>query len=204
MSEYKWCHGPSCHKSHTQDRIRGSKGSKVLRTKKVKTTEWNRDNGWQYFCSQGCWNDFFRKYAPQCIAIAPRHEPLETPIEDPKKTDRAYYGQWEIKERGVDTSMEQDYKGYRKDIYMTQPKTKIIQHKDESPSLSDAQKFVGGWVEVVQVNDGILIIDEEGKMKDKPVNEVASKMYADKYGDEDIIVGDAIYIPNGIVSDWHR
>ena len=44
------------------------------------------DNGWQYFCSQGCWNDFFHKYAQQCIAIAPRHEPLETKIEDPKKT----------------------------------------------------------------------------------------------------------------------
>jgi len=56
MSDYKWCHGPKCHKSHTQDRVRGSKGSKVLRTKKVKTTQWNRDNGWQYFCSQGCWN----------------------------------------------------------------------------------------------------------------------------------------------------
>ena len=81
---------------------------------------------------------------------------------------------------------------------------KEIQSKEDSPSLSEAQKFVGGWVEVVQVNDGILIIDEEGKLKDKPVNEVASKMYADKYGDEDIIVGDAIYIPNGIKSDWHR
>ena len=86
---------------------------------------------------------------------------------------------------------------------MTQPKTKIIQHKDESPSLSDAQKFVGGYVEVVQVNDGILIVDEEGKLKDKPVNQVASKMYADKYGDEDIIVGDAIYIPHKIPSEWH-
>ena len=81
---------------------------------------------------------------------------------------------------------------------------KEIQSKEDSPSLSDAQKFVGGWVEVVQVNDGVLIIDEEGKLKDKPVNEVASKMYADKYGDEYIIVGDAIYIPNGVVSDWHR
>ena len=81
---------------------------------------------------------------------------------------------------------------------------KEIQSKNDDPSLSDAQKFVGGWVEVVRVNDGILIIDEEGKLKDKPVNEVASKMYADKYGDEDIIVGDAIYIPNGVVSDWHR
>ena len=81
--------------------------------------------------------------------------------------------------------------------------TKEIKSKNDNPSLSDAQKFVGGWVEVVQVNDGILIIDEEGKLKDKPVNEVASKMYADKYGDEDIIVGDAIYIPNKIPSEWH-
>ena len=80
---------------------------------------------------------------------------------------------------------------------------KEIQSKNDDPSLSDAQKFVGGWVEVVQVNDGILIIDEEGKLKDKPVNEVASKMYADKYGDEDIIVGDAIYIPKDIPSEWH-
>ena len=79
---------------------------------------------------------------------------------------------------------------------------KEIQSKEDSPSLSDAQKFVGGWVEVVQVNDGILIIDEEGKLKDKPVNEVASKMYADKYGDADIIVGDASYIPNNIPSQW--
>ena len=78
-----------------------------------------------------------------------------------------------------------------------------IKRKEDSPSLSEAQKFVGGWVEVVQVNDGILIIDEEGKLKDKPVNEVASKMYADKYGDEDIIVGDAIYIPKDIPSEWH-
>ena len=79
-----------------------------------------------------------------------------------------------------------------------------IKRKEDSPSLSEAQKFAGGWVEVVQVNDGVLIIDEEGKLKNKDVNDISSKMYADKYGDEDIIVGDAIYVPNGIVSDWHR
>jgi len=80
---------------------------------------------------------------------------------------------------------------------------KEIKSKNDDPSLSEAQKFVGGWVECVQVNDGVLIIDEEGKLKDKPVNQVASKMYADKYGDEDIIVGDAIYIPHKIPSEWH-
>ena len=36
MSNFKWCHGPKCHKDQTQDRVRGVKGSKVLRTRKVK------------------------------------------------------------------------------------------------------------------------------------------------------------------------
>ena len=109
MADYKWCHGPKCHKSHTQDRIRGTQGSKVLRTKKVKTTEWNATNGYQYFCSTGCWNDFFIKYAQQCVAIAPRNEPLETPIDVVVETRQGWngqeYKQKNIKER-VDTSME--------------------------------------------------------------------------------------------------
>ena len=33
MSNFNWCHGPSCHTYETQDRIRGIKGHKVLRTK---------------------------------------------------------------------------------------------------------------------------------------------------------------------------
>ena len=44
---------------------------------------------------------------------------------------------------------------------------------------------------------------KEGKLKDKPINNASSKLYADKYGDEDIIVGDAIYIPKDIPSEWH-
>jgi len=78
-----------------------------------------------------------------------------------------------------------------------------IKKKEDNPSLSDAQEFVGGWVELVKVKDGILLIDEEGKLKDKPVNELASKLYFDTYGDQDIIVGDAIYIPNDVPSEWH-
>ena len=41
---------------------------------------------WSYFCSNGCYNEFANKYIEQIIRIAPRHEPLETRIEDPKKT----------------------------------------------------------------------------------------------------------------------
>ena len=89
MSNFVWCHGPKCHESHTQDRIRGVKGSKVLRTKKVKQDTdrswYNPNNFYNYFCSQGCYNDFANTHAQQIIAIAPRTEPLETPIEVTKE-----------------------------------------------------------------------------------------------------------------------
>ena len=88
MSNFVWCHGPGCHKSHTQDRIRGVKGSKVLRTRKVRQDQWNsgeRYNMYSNFCSQGCYNDFANKYVREVIAIAPRTEALETPIEVTKE-----------------------------------------------------------------------------------------------------------------------
>ena len=110
MSEYKWCHGPSCHKSHTQDRVRGSKGNKVLRTRKIKQdTEWLRQSVFSHFCSQGCLMDFIKLHKDRIVALAPRNEPLETPIDDPKKTKHetnyghTYYDTV-IKERGVDTA----------------------------------------------------------------------------------------------------
>ena len=78
---YKWCHGPECHKKKTQDRVRGVKGHKVLRTRKIAATHWNQNSPWSVFCSTGCYNDFLYKYFRQVIAIAPRPEPLETPCE---------------------------------------------------------------------------------------------------------------------------
>ena len=79
--DYIWCHGPKCHKSHTQDRIRGVKGSKVLRTKKIKQTTWNERNCWSHFCSQGCWTDFMHAHWNEFIGLHPRTEALETPID---------------------------------------------------------------------------------------------------------------------------
>ena len=91
MSNFVWCHGPSCHKSHTQDRIRGVKGSKVLRTKKVTLPRPEYINMYSYFCSQGCYNDFANKHVREVIAIAPRTEALETPIEVVKEQSTDYF-----------------------------------------------------------------------------------------------------------------
>ena len=52
MSDYNWCHGPHCHTYQTQDRVRGVKGNKVLRTRKIKITQWNRSGHGNIFVVQ--------------------------------------------------------------------------------------------------------------------------------------------------------
>ena len=92
MTDFNWCHGPDCHKRHTLDRVRGVKGSKVLRTRKVKVYA---NNFWyNYFCSQSCYDSFTNKYIHQVVAIAPRTECLETPIKDPERTKHSSQGHY--------------------------------------------------------------------------------------------------------------
>ena len=99
MSEYNWCHGPKCHTRHTVDRIRGVKGSKVLRTRKIsQRNEYIRNSVWSHFCSQGCYTDFMHEHWEEQIRLHPRPEALETPIHDPVKDTSNYYSMWTIKE----------------------------------------------------------------------------------------------------------
>ena len=92
MSNFVWCHGPNCHKSHTQDRIRGVKGSKVLRTKKVQQNTYI--GMFSYFCSNGCYNNFANKHIQEIVAIAPRTEALETPINVTREKMDSRYGDY--------------------------------------------------------------------------------------------------------------
>ena len=106
---YNWCHGPECHTKHTQDRIRGCKGNKVLRTRKITENNWNRETVWSHFCSQGCYTDFMNRHWAEQIRLHPRTECLETPIEDPKKTTHTTsygytYTDTEIVEKQVDNN----------------------------------------------------------------------------------------------------
>ena len=84
--EYNWCHGPKCHERNTTTRVRGVKGSKVLRTRKIPINNWNRNCSWEYFCDQTCLHDFIEKHYLEMVRLHPRPEPLETPIEVTKET----------------------------------------------------------------------------------------------------------------------
>ena len=94
MNNFNWCHGPECHEGKTQDRIRGVKGHKVLRTRKITRNSWNANTVWSHFCSQGCWTDFMHKHWDEFIRLHPRNAPLETPIEVTKEVRQGYHGNY--------------------------------------------------------------------------------------------------------------
>ena len=93
MSDYQWCHGPKCHERKTTTRVRGVKGSKVLRTVKIALNSYRARSIYKYFCDQTCMHDFITRHIEQFVQLHPRTEALETPIEDPVKTtyDNGYY-----------------------------------------------------------------------------------------------------------------
>lgn len=58
-------------------------------------------------------------------------------------------------------------------------------------ALEELQTMVGGYIELTRTIDGrFLIIDEEGKLKKKPLNIQATKLYI--HNRHDVIVGTAI------------
>ena len=103
MSDYNWCHGPDCHTYTTSSRVRGSKGNKVLRTIKIKESNWNKDHAFKYFCNQNRLYGFINKHLEEIVKIAPRRQALETPIKDPEKTEHSYgyrsYTSWNIEKK---------------------------------------------------------------------------------------------------------
>jgi len=56
--------------------------------------------------------------------------------------------------------------------------TVIYTKKEHKPTLKKMQKFVGGYIQIIENDAGDqFIIDEEGRLKGKPVNPDASEMW---------------------------
>lgn len=58
-------------------------------------------------------------------------------------------------------------------------------------TLEELQKAVGGYIQIVRgcITQMLLVIDDEGKLKNKPVNPLATMLYAPGI---DCIVGDVV------------
>jgi hypothetical protein len=73
-----------------------------------------------------------------------------------------------------------------------------VEHVDASElSLERMQEIVGGYIEFAYMPAGLgaFIVDEEGKLKSKPVNEGATRMYQQAHHSTwDVLVGDVILV----------
>lgn len=59
--------------------------------------------------------------------------------------------------------------------------------------LDELREIVNGWVEVVWLpNDKIMIVNEDGKLLDLPINQEATTIYQKTFGFNDMIVGDVL------------
>ena len=94
MATHNWCHNPKCHTYQTTDRVRGSGNNKVLRTRRIKITDYQNAyyfQGWEnHFCRVNCFFQFVKLHVDRIVAIAPVREPSETPIKVVKEKYESY------------------------------------------------------------------------------------------------------------------
>ena len=96
------------------------------------------------------------------------------------------------------------------ELNTTAPEFKIIEDNKDEPNLKTAQDFVGGLVECVTFPNGdLLILNEEGKLMNLPLNPEATALWRMKFtkqnyvtGYDDFVVGPAIYIKKGALKNW--
>jgi hypothetical protein len=64
-------------------------------------------------------------------------------------------------------------------------------------TLSFMQETVGGYIEIVPLGKKLLVCNEEGKLKNLPLNEKATQIWEAVYGKTDQIVGNIILAKQG-------
>ena len=73
-----------------------------------------------------------------------------------------------------------------------------VQSYPESPSLADMQEIVGGYIELVHLNESqYMVVNEDGHILELPYNQLANKMLAQlrpEFATRNVIVGNVFLI----------
>ena len=91
-----------------------------------------------------------------------------------------------------------------------QDQFKIIDDEKNTPTLKEAQDFVGGMVECIAWPNGdLLIVNEEGKLMGLPLNPEATALWrthftkeTHAFGYDDFVVGPAMVIQKNALNTW--
>lgn len=78
-------------------------------------------------------------------------------------------------------------------FYTTDGKGQFVKPSNGTDfSLEELQKFVGGYIEVVRLHDNrIMVVNEEGKCRNLPINIAATQLLR-LTGRHDTIIGNAL------------
>ena len=77
---------------------------------------------------------------------------------------------------------------------------RTIEKREDIPSLSEAQSYVEGWVEKLELPNGeVLLFNEDGLMLDLLRNNEATKLVQTLYTTPTVdIVGNVIHLPKSL------
>jgi hypothetical protein len=82
-----------------------------------------------------------------------------------------------------------------------EPETIFIE--DKKPTLEEMQKFVGGYIEVIMLPDyRQIVINEEGKLLNLPVNIIATNLLKEAFGIKtNVVLGKAMILDKKALLD---
>ena len=84
-------------------------------------------------------------------------------------------------------------------LYKTNGEVVDVEPKNGSDfQYDELHSLIGGLIEIVWLNnEDLMVVDEEGKLKDLPFNEKATEIYGSIFGEStDFIIGDALICKN--------
>ena len=115
--------------------------------------------------------------------------------------------------KDIENLLNEDYKETMTDkikVNTEASEFKIIENKKDEPQYKEVSKFVGGMVETIQFPNGdLLLVNEEGKLMQLPLNPEATALWRATFdndnfitGRKDIVVGPAILIKKQALKTW--
>jgi len=125
MSNLKLCQGTKCHTYHTQDRLKGIKGSKTYQTRRRSNLYYGNEN----FCSLNCQTDWFNDFGTRAIDHFGR-------LTEPKHLteDNAWVKDYDYNWRN-ETSPKSNWRSVNKVTQEQRPMTEQ-QYNDDSYTLN--------------------------------------------------------------------
>jgi len=86
-------------------------------------------------------------------------------------------------------------------LYWTGEKKDILPKSGKTFSLEELQEFVGGYIEMLYLEEGkyIMVVNEEGKYMTPQKNEQATRIASGTIDPEDYIAGNALVVHKSFI-----